>query len=200
MLIYHDRYDTKCHEQGATQSFEYGIWKVKSSKLTNVIIAIYHPPYSDVNPVTNSMFIDDFTDWIGERVMTYDNIIITGDFNLHVNEVDDPEIQVFNNNITALGFNQVVDFETHKQGNHLDLILVEELSKLKIANCFPGPYLSDHCIVETVLTQNREDMLRKSVTNRKLHNIDQQQLITDLKLQDLNLMQQPDELVNAFED
>ena len=43
-------------------------------------------------------------------------------------------------------------------------------------------------------------MLRKSVTNRKLHNIDQQQFITDLKLQDLNLIQQPDELVNAFED
>ena len=69
-----------------------------------------------------------------------------------------------------------------------------------MANCFPGPYLSDHCTVETVLTQNREDMLRKSVTNRKLHNIDQQQFITDLNLQDLNLMQQPDEFVNAFED
>ena len=41
-------------------------------------------------------------------------------------------------------------------------------------------------------------MLRKSVTNRKLQNIDQQQFITDLKLQDLNLMQQPDELLNAF--
>ena len=35
-----------------------------------MIIAIYHPPYPDANPVTNSMFIDDFTDWIGERVMT----------------------------------------------------------------------------------------------------------------------------------
>ena len=131
--------------------------------------------------------------------MTYDNIIITGDFNLHVNEVDDPEMQVFNNTITAWGFYQVVDFETHKQGNHLDLILVEDLSKLKIANHFPGPYLSDHCTVETVLIQNREDMLRKSVTNRKLHNTDQQQFNTDLKLQDLNLMQQLDELVNAFE-
>ena len=44
--------------------------------------------------------------------MTYDNIIITGDFNLHVNKVDDPEMQVFNNTITALGFNQFVGFET----------------------------------------------------------------------------------------
>ena len=132
--------------------------------------------------------------------MTYNNMIITGDFNLHVNEVDDPEIQVFINTITTLGFNQVVDFETHKQGNHLDLVLAEELSKLKIANCFPGPYLSHHCTVEIVLTQNREDMLRKSVTNRKLQNIDQQQFIIDLILQDLNLMQQPDELVSAFED
>ena len=114
------------------------------------------------------MFIDDFTDWIGERVMTYDNIIITGDFNLHVNKEDDPEIQVFINTITAIGFNQVVDFETHNQGNHLDLVLVEELSKPKIANCSPRPYLSDHCTVETLLTQNRQDMLRKSVTTRKL--------------------------------
>ena len=114
------------------------------------------------------MFIDNFTDWIGERVMTYDNIIITGDFNLHVNEEDDPEIQVFINTIAALGCNQVVDFETQNQGNHLDLVLAEELSKLKIANCSPGHYVSDHCTVETVLTQNREDMQRKSVTTRKL--------------------------------
>ena len=42
-------------------SMEFG--KLKSFKLTNVIIAIYHPLYSDVNPVTNSIFIDDFTDW-----------------------------------------------------------------------------------------------------------------------------------------
>ena len=166
--------------------------------MTNVIIAIYHPPYSDAYPDTNSMFIDNFTDWIGERVMTYNNIIITGDFNLHINEVDNPEIQVFINTITALGFNQVVDFETHKQGNHLDLVLTEELTKLKIANWFPGPYLSDHCTVKIVLTQNREDMLRKSVTNRKLQNIDQQQFITDLKLQDLNLMQHPDKLVSCL--
>ena len=34
----------------------------------------------------------------------------------------------------------------------------------------------------------------------ELRNIDQQQFITDLKLQDLNSIQQPDELVNAFED
>ena len=61
-LIYHDRYQTKCWEQGAIQSFEYGIWQVRSSKTTNVIIAIYHPPYSDANPVNNSMFIDNFTD------------------------------------------------------------------------------------------------------------------------------------------
>ena len=114
------------------------------------------------------MFIDNFTDWIGERVMTYDNIIITGDFNLHVNEEDDPEMQVFINTITALGFNKVVDFETHNQGNHLDLVLAEGLSKLKISNCSPGPYLSDHCTVKTVLIQNREDILRKSVTTRKL--------------------------------
>ena len=174
--------------------------KLDPLKTTNVIIAIYRPPYSDANPVTNSMFIDNFTDWIGKRVMTYDNIISTGDFSLHVNEEDDPEIQVFINTITTLGFNQVVDFKIHNQGNYLDLVLAEELTKLKIANCLPGPYLSDHCTVETVLTQNREDMLRKSVTNRKLQNIDQQQFITDLKHQDLYLMQQPDKLVNTFED
>ena len=50
-LIYHDIYQTKCQGQGATWSFEYGIWKVRSSKTTNIIIACYHPPYSDANPV-----------------------------------------------------------------------------------------------------------------------------------------------------
>ena len=51
------------------------------------IIVVYHPPYSNMCPVTNSMFIDDFTEWLPSQLVRYDNILLVGDFNIHMNKV-----------------------------------------------------------------------------------------------------------------
>ena len=75
--------ESKCN--GQTCSFEYGVWKVKAKKTMIMVTAIYHPPYTAKSPSTNAMFLDDFTNWLSERLPDYKNVVITGDFNILIN-------------------------------------------------------------------------------------------------------------------
>ena len=69
------------------------------------MIGIYHPPYSGHNLITNNMFVDDLTEWLGESLVNDKNIIIMGDFNIHINKRgEDEDVTTFMNTIEALGF------------------------------------------------------------------------------------------------
>ena len=39
-------------------------------------------------------------------------------------------------------------FPTHRQGNMLDLIMLESISELELMTCHPGLFISDHCLVQ----------------------------------------------------
>ena len=162
-------------------------------------MAIYHPPYTNKNPITNNMFIDDFTDWLAEEIMLHDNLLILGDFNLHVNDLDNPNTGIFLDTVTAVGLNQHVNFTTHQLGNILDLVLLEELSQLQILSCKPGVYLSDHCMVEVDISLPKDDLVRKPITYRNIKGMDSEKFIQDAKFDDLLQLENLDELIMAFE-
>ena len=84
-------------------SFEYEVLKIKAKK-TIMVITIYHPPYTAKCPCTDAMFLDDFTNWFSERLPDYKNVVITGDFNIHINNQDsDDDALIFVDMITATG-------------------------------------------------------------------------------------------------
>ena len=123
------------------------------------------------------MFIDDFTDWLVEEIMLHENLLILGDFNLHINDLDIPDTGIFLDTVTAMGLNQHVNFATHQLGNILYLVLLEELSQFQILPCKPGVYLSDHCTVEVVISLPRDDLVRKPITYRNIKRMDSEKLI-----------------------
>ena len=47
-----------------TLSFQAAQFKIQVNKCNITLLSIYHPPYSAVNPVTEKMFINNFTEWI----------------------------------------------------------------------------------------------------------------------------------------
>ena len=61
--------------------------------------------------------------------MLCDNLLILGDFNLHINDLDNPDTGIFLDTVTAMGLNKHVNFATHHLGNILDLVLLDELSQ-----------------------------------------------------------------------
>ena len=89
------------------------------------------------------------------------NVVIAGDFNLHIDIEEDPVAQLFINMMVALGLDCHVDFPTHENGYSLDLIFTEMLSEMQIIRCTPGPYLSDHCTIECLLSLKKEPVARK---------------------------------------
>ena len=84
----------------------------------------------------------------------------------------------------ALGLDQHVTFPTHRSNNIQDLVFTECLGTHRIPSCKPGPYLSDHTVVEFLLSVKKEHMVCKHITIRKLKSIDIPSPIEDLQLED----------------
>ena len=104
--------------------------------------------------------------------MTNNNMVIAGDFNLHIDNDEDPEAQLFIDMMAALGHDCHVDFPTHKNGHSLDLVFTEMLSEMKIIRCNPGTYLSDHCTIECLLSLKESQMQKRNIKYMKLGLID----------------------------
>ena len=70
-------------------------WSIKANDTMSMVLVVYHPPYLERAPIMNAMFLGEVTDFLATFLVEHNNIIITGDFNIHVNNTDDPEAQIF---------------------------------------------------------------------------------------------------------
>ena len=118
------------------------------------------------------MFIDDITEVLTEALSQHQNIILAGDFNIHINNQDDPETNILMDTMTALGLQQHTDFITHHSGNTLDLIFTEIIMKQKVLKCTPVPFISDHCAVNITLSVPKTNIIRMTIQTHNLKDID----------------------------
>ena len=77
---------------------------------------------------SNLDFLGEFTEQLTDNIVLDPNIVITGDFNLHINNQNDDDAANFRDAMVALGFIQHILFQMHKSGNALHLIFMEEYS------------------------------------------------------------------------
>ena len=104
------------------------------------------------------MFLDEFTNYLTDILPDPElsNHIFLGDFNLHISDDhEEIELATFIDTIEALALSKHIGFDTHKQGNILDLILSEISNAVQIKLVIPGPYLSDHRAVISCLTAKK---------------------------------------------
>ena len=111
---------------GNNEAFEQAIWKLQTSNQTLHLCAIYRPP-----DTSEMLFIDDFMEFMADVIAEYSNLIVVGDFNIHINKENDPNASIFMDTNVALGLKQHTKGSTHRSGNCLDLVFTEELSRLK---------------------------------------------------------------------
>lgn len=161
---------------GTRTSFEFGLWKMILKNITLHIVGIYRPPSLS----TPSQFVSDFLHYMEEILPEYSNLMVMGDFNLHITD-DNSTMSEFKNSIQAMGLIQHVDFSTHKDGNTLDLVLTEEVNGVDVLSCQPGPFLSDHCAVKIETNVKKETITSKTVTFRDFKNMDETAFAKDLK-------------------
>ena len=185
-LTVHKDYSTKLLEEGSKTSFQYAKWKVSCKNRALKIMAIYHPPYSTRNPVTGNIFIDELTDWLTDTLASDKNVLVMGNFNIHINKEDNEMAVIFLDSMTAMGGLQCsYAFPTCKDRNCLDLIFTESISDIKITACKLIAYISDHQIVAGNISIPKDDITRKEITFRKLKSISYTDLAEEMHLDSL---------------
>ena len=172
----------KCKEisHGAWPTFEFGIWKfsVRNHNKTLAIVTIYRPPGKE--PI--SKFCDEFSEFLSSFDMDYDSVVYMGDFNIHVNNPYDTNMEQFLDMLSALGLDQCVKEATHKQNNTLDLILMEAVSNIRIFNIHTGTYISDHKLIEAILEFTPDRIVQNECKVRNLKNRDMDKFMDTLHL------------------
>ena len=154
-LIHKAQYPVKTISSGTKASFEYAVWELRIKCNIITIHGIYHPPYSSTNRITNTKFIEDFSDYVSTSLPNHQNNVFLGDFNLHISDQLDTDATIFGDTMDALGLYQHVGFPTHKSGNVLDLILSDFTSNAKVLTTAPGPFVTNHRAVIATLNIKR---------------------------------------------
>ena len=176
-LIHKDLYKVMRIDEGyMPTSFEKCPWKMEKGNKMITLEVIYHPPGRPGQSILH--FTEELTEYVEKYVITRHNPILLGDFNVHVNDLDDAEAMDFLTTMEVMGFVQHVDFSTQKKGNTLDLIFTHNMMQISVLRTLQGPFLSDHCVIIATIGMLCGKWEHRLMTHRKLKYIDMDQLGT----------------------
>ena len=117
--------------------------KLRSSKLT--VFNVYRHPVSSNNAKPFSTFLAEFCSFLCSAATTPREFLITGDFNIHVDDPSDPQAIPFLSMLLDTNLTQHVNFRTHDPGSHtLDLVITSTDSSLNPAVTRANTQPSDH--------------------------------------------------------
>ena len=104
--------------------------------------------------------------------MSNDKLLITGDFNLHMDVPTDPNNIHFRDLLDAMGLVQHVKQLTHIHGHTLDLIITRQSDDFVAEEPLSERFISDHAAVICSLTTRRLVVQQKHAEYRKLKSVD----------------------------
>ena len=133
---------------------------------------IYRIPYSIKHPITASTFFEEFTSYLESVIMSSELLLITGDFNIHVDDCRDTDYVRLLGLLESMGLQQHVDVPTHKSGHTLDLIITRCTDSLLSTNPIADCLLSDHFTVISDLIKKKPSLTIKQILFRKTKSID----------------------------
>ena len=93
-----------------THTMENAIWKTILWNKPLHMIGIYHPPPG--SNITNAIFIDKITELLTNRIPKYNNMVLLGDLNIHIDDLSNADSHVFNDTMQAFGFKQHITSPT----------------------------------------------------------------------------------------
>ena len=132
---------------GERSSFQFAVWKLDIQNKVLMVVRLYHPPTTHHGTHSNAVFIMEFLSHMCDLQLESKNIVILGDFNLHVNDKVDTDAEQFIDMVDASGLKQWVGIPIHKLENTLDLIITELAAEVQIKNVHCRPYISYHCLI-----------------------------------------------------
>ena len=73
------------------------------------LLIIYRPPYSEEHCVSTSVFLTEFPEYLETLLLCKEHLLLTGDFNIHVDDPHDSDGRKFLRLFEGLRLEQHVD-------------------------------------------------------------------------------------------
>ena len=168
------------------RSFEYLQLIVSSGTFKVRVAVLYRPPYSPAHPVTTSTFFTDFADYLEILILSSEPLVITGDFNVHVDDSTNPDATKLLDLLDSLGLCQHVTQSTHELGHTVIDLIITRRSDSTIHGWPTTDHLfSDHLTVLTTLRTTKPAITSKERIYRKIKSIDLDTFRNDLAVSEL---------------
>ena len=184
------------------KTFEHMEIEVETTGRKLSIATIYRPEPSSKNKYNMDEFYEEFTKLLAHYQTYSHEIIVTGDFNFHMNKPNDPRAKQFKGILEMFDLVQHVNSSTHKAGNILDLVITQQETNL--SDCMVGDMNSDHSCINFHYKWPKPRTKVKEISVRKTRSININNFKNDLKMYFAQLKQKADslnyldELITAF--
>ena len=209
---------------GEKRSFEFSEWIILGQGSHKVrIVVVYRLQYSPNHPVTTGVFFEEFSDYLESIIFSSEPLLVTDDFNIHVDVVGDPDREKFLELLETIRLQQHVVTPTHESRHTLDLIITRQCENLVKTTPVSDYHISDHwsvtCLLNLVKTTpvsdyhisdhwsvtclvnlDKPNVTRKTVTFGRIKGVDLAALSNEFSSSDL-CMNTPDtlsELVDCY--
>ena len=117
-----------------------------NKQLTN-LFCIYHPPPSKKNKFSDSMFFDQFSDFLEHSDSLPGKTLLMCDFNFHLENVENNNSRKLHDIIDMFNLTQSVSEPTHNQGHLLDLVFSKQSDNVLISTKLHHRLTSDHTAI-----------------------------------------------------
>ena len=181
--IYKSSLEFKRQKNHKFASFESMELLLKSRGKWIRTIIIYRPPPSAANKLNFPAFVEDFTTPMEELSIASGELLMFGDFNLHVDDVCDQYANTFLDLISSFGLKQHVLGVTHDLGHTLDLVITRSTEDIVSNFEINDPALSDHNPVHfklSILSIDKPSFIRKEIVYRKWKSVDSTEFSADI--------------------
>ena len=182
-LIFRDSLLITKIDAGVKISFEFSEWIVTSSFSRSLrIVILYRPPYSDQHKVTTEKFLMDFSTYLETLLLVKEELLIVGDFNIHVDISNDVDAIKFLDLLDSVGLQQHIKKPTHVHGHTLDLVITRSSAGIIQSQPNVDRFFSDHAFILCELQPSKPQTTVKTVYYRKLGRIDKSALMNDIAI------------------
>lgn len=127
-LLYRDYFKVAKVRNGEEKSFEYCELLVQASTSCKIrVVIVYRPPYNENHRVSMGMFINEFSNYMDSIILSKEQLLILGDFNIHLDDSTNADTKIFIDLLESLGLEQHVKGPTHIHGHTLDLVITRKM-------------------------------------------------------------------------
>ena len=146
-ILVKEQFNFKQLSSSKYNTFEHLDIKYVTSKLK--LVVVYRPPSSSLH-----QFIAEITSYFSDLTLSADNLLITGDFNLHLEVPHTPGVSDFKRALSEHNLVQHVKQATHKAGHLLDLVITrDDNNSIKDFDVYNSCISHHHSVVFTIHTR-----------------------------------------------